>query len=207
MSDLKLSTLSIILGLIVALPSIYGLLKPQAFAAAARRFPRFTPVGYVLTLLGTAWFIYYVQQESVSDFASMKKFLYLLFAAVGLGTCYYVRDFLPVRGLAVVMMLLAKMMVDAARWEDTGWRLVISLWAYALVIVGMWFTISPWRMRDLLNWSVATESRTRALSGVRLAIAVLIIALGLTVFRSAEQRSPAPQATLAPGPAAKLAAL
>ena len=207
MSDLKLSTLSIILGLIVALPSIYGLLKPQAFAAAARRFPRFTPVGYVLTLLGTAWFIYYVQQESVSDFASMKKFLYLLFAAVGLGTCYYVRDFLPVRGLAVVMMLLAKMMVDAARWEDTGWRLVISLWAYALVIVGMWFTISPWRMRDLLNWSVATESRTRALSGVRLAFAVLIIALGLTVFRSAEQRSPAPQATLAPNTAAAITAL
>ena len=202
MSDLKLSTLTIILGLIVALPGIYGLLQPQAFAAAARRFPRFTPVGYVLTLLGTAWFLYYVQQESVSDFASMKKIFYLLFTAVGLGTCYFIRDFLPVRGLAVVMMLLAKMMVDAARWEDTGWRLVISYWAYALVILGMWFTISPWRLRDLLNWSVATESRTRTLSGLRLAFGVFVIALGLTVFRSAEQRTAAPQAALAPHAAA-----
>ncbi len=202
MSDLKLSTLAIILGLIVALPGIYGLLQPQAFAAAARRFPRFTPVGYVLTLLGTAWFLYYVQQESVSDFASMKKIFYLLFTAVGLGTCYFIRDFLPVRGLAVVMMLVAKMMVDAARWEDTGWRLVISYWAYALVILGMWFTISPWRLRDLLNWSVATESRTRTLSGLRLAFGVFVIALGLTVFRSAEQRTAAPQAALAPHAAA-----
>lgn len=202
MSDLKLSTLAIILGLIVALFGIYGLLQPQAFAAAVRRFPRFTPVGYVLTLLGTAWFLYYVQQESVSDFASMKKIFYLLFAAVGLGTCYFIRDFLPVRGLAVVMMLVAKMMVDAARWEDTGWRLVISYWAYALVILGMWFTISPWRLRDLLNWSVATESRTRTLSGVRLAFGVFVIALGLTVFRSAEQRTAAPQAALAPHAAA-----
>ena len=198
MSDLKLSTLAIILGLIVALPGIYGLLQPQAFAAAARRFPRFTPVGYVLTLLATAWFLYYVQQESVSDYASMKKILYLLFTAVGIGTCYFIRDFLPVRGLAVVMMLLAKMMVDAARWEDTGWRLVISYWAYALVIAGMWFTISPWRLRDLLNWSVATESRTRTLSGLRLAFGVFVIALGLTVFRSAEQRTAAPQAALSP---------
>lgn len=202
MSDLKLSTLAIILGLIVALFGIYGLLQPQAFAAAVRRFPRFTPVGYVLTLLATVWFLYYVQQESVSDFASMKKIFYLLFAAVGIGTCYFIRDFLPVRGLAVVMMLLAKMMVDAARWEDTGWRLVISYWAYALVIAGMWFTISPWRLRDLLNWSVATESRTRTLSGVRLAFAVFVIALGLTVFRSAEQRTDAPQAARAPYAAA-----
>src|SRR5438045_8766103 len=110
MSDLKLSTLSIILGLIVALPSIFGLLKPKAFAEAARKFPRYTPVGYVLTLLATGWFLYYVDQESVSDFAAMKKFFYLLFGGVGIGTCVFVKDFLPVRGLAVVLLLLAKLM-------------------------------------------------------------------------------------------------
>ena len=67
MSDLKLSTLSIILGLIVALPSAYGLLKPKAFAEAARKFPRHTPIGYVLMLLGTAWFLYFVSQEAVLE--------------------------------------------------------------------------------------------------------------------------------------------
>src|ERR1043165_3846883 len=104
MSDLKLSTLSIILGLIVALPSVYGLLKPKAFAEAARKFPRHTPIGYVLMLLGTAWFLYYVSQESVSDFANMKKYFYILFGAVGIGACFYVQDYLPVRGLAVLFL-------------------------------------------------------------------------------------------------------
>src|SRR5687768_14062096 len=74
MSDVKLSTLSIILGMIVVALNLYGLLKPKAFAEAARKFPRYTPVGYALTLLGTIWFLYYVSQESVSDFAAMKKF-------------------------------------------------------------------------------------------------------------------------------------
>lgn len=194
MSDLKLSTLSVILGLIVALPSVLGLWKPQAFAAAARKFPRYTPVGYVLTLLATVWFLSYVQQESVADFASMKKIFYFVFSAVGIGTCFFVRDFLPVRGLAVVFLLAAKLMADTARWEDSNWRLVISTWAYALAIAGMWFTISPWRLRDILNWSVASESRTRLTSGARVAFGLFVILLGLTVFKSSEQKTSQPQA-------------
>src|ERR1043166_374611 len=194
MSDLKLSTLSVILGLIVALPSVYGLLKPKAFAEAARKFPRYTPVGYVLMLLGTTWFLYYLSQESVADFANLKKAFYFLFSAVGVGACVFVRDFLPVRGLAVVFLLAAKLMVDTARWEDTDWRLVISVWAYALAIAGMWFTVSPWRLRDILKWSVATESRTRITNGARVAFGLFVILLGLTVFRAAEQKEPSAQA-------------
>jgi hypothetical protein len=189
MSEVKLSTLSIILGMIVVALNLYGLLKPKAFAEAARKFPRCTPVGYVLTLLGTIWFLYYVSQESVSDFAAMKKFFYVFFGGIGLATCLFVRDFLPVRGLAVVFLLMAKVMTDAARWADTDWRLVISTWAYVLAVAGMWFTISPWRLRDILNWSVATESRTRTLSGVRFGFGLLVLVLGLTVFKAAEKKA------------------
>ena len=189
MSDVKLSTLSIILGLILVLLNLFGLLKPKAFAEAARKFPRYTPAGYVLTLLGTAWFLYYVSQESVSDFATMKKFFYLLFGGVGIATCVYVRDFLPVRGLAIVFLVLAKLMTDTARVADTDWRLVISAWAYVLALAGMWFTVSPWRLRDFVNWSVATESRTRMLSGVRFGFGLFILVLGLTVFKGAEKKA------------------
>src|SRR5687767_4784714 len=105
MSDLKLSTLSIILGLIVALPSVYGLLKPKAFAEAVRRFPRHTALGYVLMLMATVWFLYYVSLESVADFASLKRIFFIVFGGVGIGACIFVRDFLPVRGLAVLFLL------------------------------------------------------------------------------------------------------
>lgn len=189
MSDLKLSTLSVILGLLVALPSLFGLFKPKAFADAVRKFPRCTPVGYVLMLLGTVWFLYYVSQETVSDFANIKKYFYILFGGVGIGSCFFVKDFLPVRGLAVLFLLLAKLMTDATRWENTEWRLVIVSWAYVLVVAGMWFTISPWRLRDILNWSVATDSRTRVTNGARVAFGVFVIVLGLTVFKAAENKS------------------
>jgi hypothetical protein len=56
------------------------------------------------------------------------------------------------------------------------------------VLAGMWFTVSPWRLRDLLNWSVATESRTRLLSGVRFGFGFMVLILGLTVFKAGEKK-------------------
>src|SRR5439155_22741864 len=85
--------------------------------------------GYALMLLGTSWFLWNLNAENISDFAAYKRLMLIGFAAVGVATCIYVRDFLAVRGLAIVFLLLAKLMVDTARWADTGWRLVIVTWA------------------------------------------------------------------------------
>lgn len=183
MQTLKLSTVATFLGLILALPNLYGFLKPASFASAARKFPRHTTVGWVLTLLATGWFLYYVSLETVADFKNMKSFLYLLFGAVGIGTCIYVQDYLAVRGLAVVLLLAAKLMVDTARLEETDWRLVIVTLAYVWVFAGMWLTIAPWRLRDAIHWATASEQRTRWLSGIRLAFALFVVTLGVTVFK------------------------
>ena len=198
MFQMKLSTLAVILGFIAILVNIYGVLKPAAFAAAARKFPRYTPVGYVLMLLSTVWFVANVSHEAIADFANFKPALYILFLAVGLGACLFVRDFLPVRGLAVFILLLAQLMVESARWVETPWRLVITTWAYVWVLAGMWFTVSPWRLRDIIDWATANENRTRILSIVRVAFGLLVLCLGLTIFRAAEQKT----AAFEPQPAA-----
>src|SRR6185436_15231798 len=154
-----------------------------AFGAAARKFPRNTPVGYPLMLAATIWFIWNVYQEPIADFAAIKPYLCAFFGAIGVGACLFVRDYLPVRGLAVLLLLMAKLMVDTARWVDTPWRLVIVIWAYAWVIAGMWFTISPWRLRDLILWATEKPERVRTISGIRLVFGLLVIVLGLTVFK------------------------
>ena len=106
------------------------------------------------------------------------------FAAIGVGACIYVQDFLAVRGLAVVFLLLAKLMVDSGRpmLPVTHWTLVIQTWAYLLVVVGIWLTISPWRLRDFLNWATASEKRVRIGSVVRLAFGLFVVVLGLAKF-------------------------
>ena len=124
---IKLSTLAIWLGLCVAAVNLYGLLKPSEFRNVLRKLPRSLPAGYLFMLSATAWFMWNVNREPLSDFESLKPFLFILFVGVGVGSCFFVQDFLAVRGLAVLMLLLGKLMVDSQRWAESDWRLVIAV--------------------------------------------------------------------------------
>jgi hypothetical protein len=183
---MKLSLLSILLGLGMSVPQIFGLARPAQLAAAVRKFPRNLPIGIALMLLGTAWFVWNVNVEPIADFSVFKPYMMAGFVAAGILSCIFVRDFLAVRGLAVLMLLLAKLMVDTGRPHlgESPFVLVIQVWAYVLVVAGIWFTITPWRLRDLLNWATATQTRVRVGSAIRLAFAVFVLILGLTAFRS-----------------------
>ena len=183
--EMKLSYLTILLGVVMGLPQVYGLLKPAGLAAAARKFPRSLPAGVVLMLLATAWFAWNVNVEPIADFSAFKPYMLGAFIAGGILSCIFVRDFLAVRGLAVLMLLLAKLMLDTGRPHlgESPWVLVIQGWAYLFAVLGIWFTVTPWRLRDLINWATASEGRTRFLSLIRLGFAACILTLGLTVFR------------------------
>lgn len=187
---MKLSTLCVLLGLGLALPHLYGLFKPAEFGAAWRKFPRNETWGWVLMSLGTAWFLWNVKRENITDFAAYKPLMYVGFGLVGLGTCLFVKDYLAVRGLAILLLLMAKVMLDTARWVDTEWRLVIVVWAYVWICAGIWFTISPWRLRDLIHWKTATPRRVRVCSALRIALGLLVAILGMTTIRAAEQGKP-----------------
>jgi len=183
---MKLSYLSVLLGLGLGLPQVLGLARPAQLAAAAKKFPRNLPLGIMLMLLGTAWFVWNVNREPIADFSAFKPYMMVGFVAVGVLSCVFVQDFLAVRGLAVVLLLLGKFMVDAGRPHlgQSPFVLVIQGWAYVLVLAGIWFTIAPWKLRDFIAWATATEARTRQLSAVRLAFAMFVLILGLTAFRT-----------------------
>ena len=181
---MTLSTLCIVLGLGGAIPQLYGLSNPAAFRDALRKFPRNTRIGYVLMTIATVWFLWHVKQESIADFSAFKPYMYLGFGLLGLGTCIFLKDFLAARGLALVLMLLAKLVLDAQRVHASNWRWVLGVLAYAWIIAGIWFTVSPWRCRDIIEWMTATDARIKIGCALRLALAVLVAALGATVFRT-----------------------
>jgi hypothetical protein len=182
---MKLSLLTILLGAGMSVPQIYGLARPKDFSVAVRKFPRNYAVGVVLMLLATGWFVWNVNREPIADFSAYKPAMLAGFTAVGVASCIFIRDFLAVRGLAVVLLLLAKLMVDTGRSHlgESPFVLVIQVWAYVLILAGIWFTVTPWRLRDLLNFATATETRVRIGSAIRLAFAIFIVLLGLTAFR------------------------
>jgi hypothetical protein len=180
---MNLSTLAILIGVGISIPQIYGLMNPAGFTRGVRKFPRSLLPGYILMAIGAAWFLSNLNRETISDFANYKKVMLLGFASLAFLTCIFVRDFLAVRGLAIVLLMLASFTLNTTRWADTPWRLVLVVLAYFWVLAGMWFTVSPWRLRDILDWMTADEKRVRVGSAVRLLLGLFIIALGLTAFR------------------------
>jgi len=180
---MTLSTLAIILGAVTCAISLYALLKPAVVMKQVRAFPRSEPIGILLMILGTAWFVYNLNNEAIADFAAYKKIMLTGFGALGVLACIYVRDYLAVRGLAVCLLLLAWFTLNRTRWEDSPARLVLVVCAYFWVIAGMWFTVSPWRLRDMINWWTANEARFRIGSILKVVGGAIILILGFTAFK------------------------
>lgn len=190
-NEISISNLSMLLGGFLVVVGGYSVAKPKEVGQALRAFPRANAPGYVLMLAATAWFLWNIHTEEMEDYKDIKHLFYLGFGLVGIGSCVYLRDFLAVRGMAVFMLLLAKLILDTQRiyMFDTPvetmsqWRLIFAIWGYAIVLMSMWMIISPWRMRDMIHWLTAEPSRLRIKGGFRLCLGLLLIVLGLTVFR------------------------
>ena len=180
----SLSHVSLALGALLLIKGAFALASPKAFTKLAKAFPRNTPLGVVLMLVATGWFLSIAYAESFADFENIKPIILGVFALVGVATCVFVRDFLPVRALAVLLLLVAKIMVDAGRPHLAATQLVLvnQYLAYGLIVAGMWLTISPYRLRDWQDWIVASPTRLKITAGAWIGLGGFLVWLGLTAF-------------------------
>lgn len=179
---MTLSKLAILLGTVIGLPQVWAIMKPAEAGAAMRKFPRSEGWGYLLMAAGSAWFLYNLNREAIAEFAAYKTYMLAGFGAVAVATCFFVPDYLAVRGLCICMLMVASYVLSFTRWAESPWRLVLVVASYVWIVCAMWWVVSPWRLRDLINWATATPQRLRVLAGVRLGFAALVIILGATVF-------------------------
>jgi hypothetical protein len=178
-----LSQVALVLGLACLAGHLWPLIRPASCGEWLKKFPRNTAVGVVLMLLGTAWFEWNLIQSDISDFAEFRPILLIGFVVLGVGCCLFVRDYLSIRGLAVVACLLADVVLDSQRWHPSALKNLVTVWAYVWVVAGMWLAVAPWRARDWIAWCVAREGRVRAFGLAGVAWGALIAALGVTAYR------------------------
>lgn len=183
MPEVTLSTLSMILGGIALAGGAWGIAAREQALEFIKGFPRNENAGYFTILAAMVWFLLILKGESMSDFERYRLHFNAFILVTGIGACVYLKDFLAVRGSAVLMILLAKLIVDTARWHESDWRLVLVTMAYILVVKGMWFTASPWRMRDLIQYVTSEEERFKKVCIARVIFGVLLVGLGVTVFK------------------------
>jgi len=134
----------------------------------AKAFPR-SPVAAVVVFGGAAlWFLWGVLNLGPADFGGQgpafrsheagdfRQYLVALFAAVGLGAFFVARDFLAVRGFAILILLAARHLLDASFYHmqlaPPGSRVVLNAFVYVAIVVALYVGAMPYQMRDFFLW-------------------------------------------------------
>ncbi|MCX7824019.1 MAG: hypothetical protein N2689_00485 [Verrucomicrobiae bacterium] len=177
-----LKAVAIIVGVLAIATRLPGVINPVKFREVMRKFPRAVWPGIVFLTIALVWSILIVHLANEEGMALPKSVVITFLLGVYVGMIVLRFDFLAARGLAILLLFFAKITVDAANQIETPWRLVMTVLAYAWAVMGMWFTVAPWRMRDMIEWSTASDRRTRALCAAGCGFGVFLILLGVFAY-------------------------
>ncbi len=177
-----LSNVAIFLGLIYLITHIPPALQPNRFIAWMRLFPRSKVAGWVLITLAGLWSLWLVDTMDLGEFNPQRN-IFLLIIAAGTGlTLYFVPDFLAVRGLGMLLLLGANVILDSVFLENTPWKLLLVINAYLWIVIGIIYVSSPYLMRRAIEWGTATTSRWQTLCWTGAGVGLVILTLGFTVY-------------------------
>src|SRR5690625_530950 len=167
-------------GLILMAAAGFLLWNARTAEIVLKAFPRSQTAAYVTMGLGSIWFLYRVLQRAEADVGNIRGYLFLIFGAIAALSFVHVKDFLAVRGLSILILLYAWVLLSAAFLEEPASRLFLVSLVYVAIVVAIYLGVSPFRLRDFFNWLFATKKRQRIFSGFLVGYGLLLgyVAIG-----------------------------
>src|SRR5262245_4421383 len=179
--NLSLHTAGVIAGAFLVVVGLLGLVKPD-FAQVLKKFPRSRVAGVVLLTICLAWTYWLIATIQMGEFASFRGHLLIALPIGYVLTLFFVEEFLAVRALGILCLLVAEPLLDAAflRYETS--RLLVTVFAYVLIIAGLFWVAIPYVLRDQINWSARTVFRWRCLHAIALVYGCVILRFTFTQY-------------------------
>lgn len=179
---LSLQTAGFIAGLFLLLFGLSGLIKPEASQAFARRLPRSRVAGFVLLTLAFFWSFWLLATMEMGEFSGFRKPLLIIMPIGFLLTLRYVDEFLAARALGILFLLAAEPLLSAAFFRNEATRLLVTVFAYVLIVIGLFWVTMPYLLRDQINWSARTHGRWRLAHGIAFLYGAAILACAVTRY-------------------------
>jgi len=179
---LSLQTAGYIAGVVLVLFGLWGLARPVASQAAARNLPRSRVAGFVLLTIAFFWSFWLLATMEMGEFSSFRTPLLFILPVGFLLVLRFVDEFLAARALGILFLLAADPLLDAAFFRDETSRLLVTVFAYILIIVGLFWVTMPYLMRDQINWSARSTGRWRIAHGLVFLYGVAILACAVTRY-------------------------
>lgn len=179
---MKLQYIAYILGGLGLLASVLTWWAPERTRTVCLAFPRSRVLGGVLTALGLIWVAWLLYNVPMGRFEFLKNWIFPATPVCWVLLFFFLDDLLAVRALGGLLLLVAAPMLDAARWVDSSWRLVITCIAYAWVLFGILMVLGPYRFRHLIIYFMSSPAATRRWALLKACVSILLILLGALVY-------------------------
>src|SRR5438105_14818575 len=174
--DLSLQTGGFIAGIVLILLSLPGLVKPRPVQNWLKRFPRSGVAGVVLLTLALIWSFWLLATMEMGEFSSFRRPLMIVLPIGYVLVLRFVEEFLAVRALGILCLLAAEPLLEAAFFRYETSRLLVTAFAYLLIVAGLFWVTMPYLLRDQINWSARTTARWRLTHALALIYGAAILA-------------------------------
>ena len=180
--DLSLRTAGVVAGIALILLSLPGLIKPAPVQDWMKRFPRSGIAGVVLLTVTLVWSFWLLATIEMGEFSGFRKPLLILIPIGYVLVLRFVEEFLAVRALGILCLLSAEPLLEAAFFRYETSRLFLTVFAYLMILAGLFWVTMPYLLRDQINWSAYSNARWRAIHAIVAAYGVIILGCAFTQY-------------------------
>ncbi|MGV3661717.1 MAG: hypothetical protein ACO1TE_16140 [Prosthecobacter sp.] len=149
----------IAVGLALLVSHAWGLKNSARAQAFLKSFPRAFHWGVILLSIDMLWSVFALANMDMGEFFNMREEFIMITVGGYVSVLLYVKEFLAVRALGALMLLVAGPVLTAAFLQPQSSRLLLPILAYGWIIVGMYFIGMPFLMRDWAGWFAAKPGR------------------------------------------------
>jgi len=148
----------------------------------ARWLPRSRVAGIVLLTIDAVWSLWLLATMEMGEFQSFRRPLLIALPIGYFLVLRFVDEFLAVRALGILCLLAAEPLLDAAFFRYEPSRLVVTVFAYLLIVAGIIWVTMPYLLRDQINWSARNNWRWHSTHGLVVLYGVALLALAIALY-------------------------
>lgn len=139
-------------------------------------------MGFVLLTVAFLWSLWLLATMEMGEFSSFRRPLLIAVPIGFLLVLRFVNEFLAVRALGILFLLAGEPLLDAAFLRNETSRLLVTVFAYILIIAGLFWVTMPYLLRDQINWLARSTGRWFGVNAIAVLYGAAILVFAITRY-------------------------
>lgn len=177
-----LSSLSLLTGLVTGGLGLFSLVCPARARAFWSWLPRSVWPGRIFSVIALLWSGLWLCVMPLGPLMVLRDYLFILIPIAIFSVCIFIPELLTCRASGGLLVLIPGPILSAAAWHPSLWRYVLIVYAYVMILAGMYYIGLPWLMRDHITWVHQSPKRARWVASVATGLGLLLVLLAFTAY-------------------------